>query len=272
MSETRRASADSATTPASGRPLPAAWRRAVAVGLIVSLGLGAAAPALADNDVDEYINDYLVYSPYVVPGQSEVELRAALYHDSSLVLDHLNGQTISVAHGFTDWWKAEVYLGEYTRLPRQPNTLRAYEFENTFQLAPNGEFWADPGFLVAYEFTTHLGQPNALEFGPLFAKRNGRYLQRLNLLWEKQIGTGAARGYEFRAAYSLSYQVQPWFAPGLEAYAHPDVHTYQLGPVVNGELAQHSGNELEYSAGVALGVNPRAPNMTFMLRLEYEFY
>lgn len=253
-------------------------RLILATCLVSALGLGFASPAAhADSELGEYINDYVVYSPYVVQGQSEIEIRAARYSDSSLVLDGLNGQVISVAHSFTDWWKTELYLGEYVRLPRQSSDLVAYEFENTFQLTPQGEYWADTGFLLSYEFSTHLGQANALEFGPLFEKRIGRFDQRLNLIWEREIGTGAARGYTFRSAYSLSYRVTPLFAPGIEAYFRPSDTSssnkiYQLGPVIYGEYASGTGNELEYSAGVVFGMNARAPDMTFLLRLEYEFF
>lgn len=241
--------------------------------LLVICALLLHAPAVhAQDELGESINDYVVYSPYVVQGQSEIELRAATYLDSSVVLNHLNGQVLSVAHSFTSWWKAEVYLGEYLQIPREPSNLEAYEFENTFQLAPQGEYWADPGFLLSYEFNTHLSEANELEFGPLFEKQSGRFDQRLNLIWEREIGTGAARGYSFRTAYSLSYRISPLFAPGLEAYLQPNSNYYQLGPVVYGEYASGAGNELEYSAGVVFGMNAHAPDMTLMLRLEYEFF
>ncbi|MGA9852250.1 MAG: hypothetical protein WBR15_04905 [Gammaproteobacteria bacterium] len=263
--------------------IPGKFRRKVAkVAALLftgALGLLCVVPAVhADSELGEYINDYVVYSPYVVQGQSEVELRASAYRDSSLVLDDLNGQVLSVAHSFTDWWKTELYLGEYLQIPRQPSNLVAYELENTFQLASPGKYWADPGFLFSYEFATHSAEPNELEFGPLFEKRSGRFVQRLNLIWEKEIGTGADHGYEFRSGYSISYQIRPWFAPGLEAYFRPGSNTspgtnaYQLGPVLYGEYAYGAGNELEYSAGVVFGMNPHAPDMTFMMRLEYEFF
>lgn len=228
--------------------------------------------ARAETELGEYVNDYIVYSPYVVPGQSEVELRATAYRDSSVVLNHLNGQVLSVAHSFTHWWKTELYLGQYLQLPRQPSTLMAYELENTFQLAPQGEYWADPGFLFSYEFNTHLGQANAVEFGPLFEKHSGRLDQRLNLIWEREIGTGAARGYVFRCAYSLSYRITRAFAPGVEIYARPNANQYQMGPVVYGEHVFGAGNEFEYSAGVVFGMNAHAPDTALMLRLEYEFF
>lgn len=217
-------------------------------------------------------NDFVVYSPYVTRGQSEIEFRSYSFIDSSDALDGERGYDISIAHSFTDWWKPEIYLGEYQRQPGQGTELVAYEFENTFQLTQVGEYWADIGFLASYEFATQPGEISALEFGPLFEKRNGRFVQKLNLIWEKQIGVGAGNYYEFRTAYSLSYQVRQWLAPGAEIYLRPHDNAYQIGPVLYGELVSSKGSELEYSAGVVFGANPGAPNQTLVLRLEYEFY
>lgn len=217
-------------------------------------------------------DDFVVYSPYVVKGQSEVEFRSYSFSDSSNTLDGERGYAISVAHSFTDWWKPEIYLGEYQRQPGQGMELQAYEFENTFQLTDTGEYWADLGFLASYEYATQPGVVSTLEFGPLFEKRAGRFVHKLNLIWEKQIGGSADNVYEFRTAYSLSYQLHRWLAPGGEIYVRPHDNAYQIGPVLYGELVTSGGDELEYSAGIVLGVNPGAPDKTFILRLEYEFY
>jgi hypothetical protein len=134
-----------------------------------------------------------------------------------------------------------------------------------------GEYWIDPGFIVSYEHMKASGQPDTLEFGPLFGKKNGRVDQRLNLIWEKQIGGGASGKYEFRSAYSINYQVTSAFQPGIEAYYRPNDSASHLGPVIRGELRSLTGRELEYSVGVVFGVNSRAPNQTVVTRLEYEF-
>jgi hypothetical protein len=240
--------------------------------LLITCALLAAPPAArADEGPVDFVNDFVIYSPTVVQGQSEVELRAAQYRDSSLVLDTARGHAFSIAHSFTDWWKAEVYLGQYIRAPRQPTTLDSYEFENTFQLAPTGEYWADPGFLVSYEYTPHNGQANEVEFGPLFQKQTGRVMQRLNLLWGKEVGTGAERQYEFRSAYSVSYSWRRGFAPGIEVFAHPANDAYMAGPVFYGEQIVGT-SELEYSAGMVFGLGRKSPDTTLMLRLEYEFF
>ncbi len=217
-------------------------------------------------------DDFIVYSPYVTQGQSEIEFRGFDELDRNPAINGKNAYEISVAHAFTGWWNTEFYLGEYQRLPGQNQQFIGNEFENVFQLTPEGKYWADAGFLLSYEYHSQNGVPNALEFGPLLEKHAGRFDHRVNLIWEKEIGPGANGQYEFRAAYSLSYRIVQTFAPGLEAYIRPGDQSYQIGPVFYGELASHRGNELEYSAGVVFGINPDAPSHTLLARLEYEFY
>jgi hypothetical protein len=233
--------------------------------------LGFSATAHADDEGPaEIINEYTLYSPYVVQGQSEVELRAAEFRDDSLVLNDTRGYVVSIAHSFTDWWQPEIYLGKYQTLPRNPNRFVGNEFENLFQLTETGKYWADVGFLASYEFASNRGEPNALEFGPLLARQDGQWFQRLNLIWEKQIGAGAGRNYEFRANYGLDWQWRPTLAPGVQLYLRPSQNVYQAGPALSGEW--HVGmSELEYSLAVVLSVNQNAPDRTLILNLEYEF-
>lgn len=260
---TARGSCRSASLPLSGR---------LAVCSLVALLLAAAQSRADDEGPMGAINGYVVYSPKVVKGQTEVEVRAAQYRDKSIVIDGGRGYLFSIAHSFTNWWRPEVYLGQYQRAPREPTRLMAYEFENIFQLAPAGKYWADPGFLVSYEFATHTGTGNELEFGPLLEKRSGRITQRLNLIWEHELGRFAeSDGYTFRGAYSVNYAWRREFAPRLEFYARPRTSSYQLGPVVYGE--HHVGtSELEYSAGVVFGLSHNASQATLLLRLEYEIF
>jgi hypothetical protein len=237
---------------------------------LAALGFSAAARA-DDEGPAEIIDEYTLYSPYVVQGQSEVEFRAAEFRDDSLVLNDTRGYVVSIAHSFTDWWQPEIYLGKYQTLPRNPNRFVGNEFENTFQLTPQGEYFADVGFLASYEFSSNRGEPNAIEFGPLLARQDGQWLQQLNLIWEKQIGAGSDRNYEFRANYGLSWQWRPVLAPGVQLYLRPAQNIYQVGPGLSGEW-HVGGSELEYNLGMVLGVNQNAPDRTLILNLEYEFF
>ncbi|HEY4127404.1 MAG TPA: hypothetical protein VGN70_05120 [Gammaproteobacteria bacterium] len=237
--------------------------RKSSVFLMFSL-LAAAGVARADDD-------FIVYSPYVTEGQSEIEFRSHQQFDADHALSNERAYVVSVSHSFTSWWRPEVYVGSYEREPGSANQLQGYEFENTFQLTDQGEYWADMGFLASYEYNTQPDEPGVLEFGPLFEKRIGRIDQRFNVIWEKELGGGASHHYETRVGYAASYAFNPMFAPGFEAYYRPDDEAHQIGPALNGEIASSSGNELEYSIAYLFGLNKGAPNRTLALRLEYEF-
>jgi len=220
-------------------------------------------------------NDYIVYSPYVVQGQSEVEVYGFGSQDARSDLNGASGYNISVAHAFTSWWKTEVYVGEFNRDPGGSTHPSGYEFENTFQLTTPGEYWADVGFLASYAYNKQPGLANSIEFGPLLEKLSGHIDQRLNLIWQRPIGSGDSGSNEFRSAYSIRYKInagQATYSPGLEAYYRPGDNATQLGPILYGELRTDAGSELEYSLGVVFGINQGAPDKTLLARLEYEFF
>ena len=221
-------------------------------------------------------NDFIVYSPHVVKGQSEVEMYGFNSQDGRSDLDGASGYNISVAHAVTSWWKPEIYIGEFNRDPGETTLYPSgYEFENTFQLTEMGEYWADVGFIASYAQNIQPGALNAVEFGPLLEKKYGNFDQRLNLIWGKQLGDGASNVLSFRSAYSISYNIhadKATYSPGIEAYYRPNDNANQIGPVFYGELRTDKGSELEYSLGVVFGINPDAPAKTLLARLEYEFF
>lgn len=233
--------------------------------LLLSLLLaGGTSAARADDD-------FIVYSPYVTDGQSEFEFRAHQQFDGDPSLNNERSYLFSVAHAFTGWWHPEIYVATYERESGGPNFLQGYEFENIFQLTDQGHYWADLGFIASYAWNKQPGEPGVLEFGPLFEKLTGRIDQRLNFIWEKQLGADAERQYHLRATYAFGYQIRPLFAPGFEAYYRPADDARQIGPALGGELDMESGNEFEYSLAYLFGINQGAPNRVLALRLEYEF-
>lgn len=242
------------------------WYRhpGLAAGLV--LALAAIAPhARAD--------DFIVYSPHVVATQSEIELRGYHYVDPRDDYHGGSAAELSVAHTFNAWWKAELYLARYQKTPGEGEHLLGYEFENTFQLTPAGEYWADFGFLASYEHNTRPGKPDAAEFGPLIEKTAGRFTHTVNLIWEKQLGARASGKYEFRYSYQGTYTVSSAFRPGIEAYGRPADNAYQAGPVVTGDWhIPNSTGELEYRFGVVFGINASAPRHTLLAQVEYEFF
>ena len=220
-------------------------------------------------------NDFIVYSPYVVQGQSEVETFSFISQDGRSNLNGASGSNFSVAHTFTSWWKTEVYFAQLNRAPGEPTHPSGYEFENTFQLTNPGELWVDVGFLASYAHNIQPGIPNGVEFGPLLEKLSGHIDQRLNLIFGKQLGGPTSGTYQFRSAYSISYNIdytKARFAPGIEVYYRPNDNAYQIGPVLYGELRTDAGREFEYSFGIVFGINQGAPDKTLLARLDYEFF
>ena len=142
------------------------------------------------------------------------ELRGYRYDDARANFKDGNAAEVSIAHAPIDWWKPEIYLAKYERVPGSVGRLIGYEFENTFQLTQQGEYWADVGFLASYEHTTVAGAPDAVEFGPLVEKTTGRFAQTFNFIWEKQVRAGASgKGVHSKATKN--------YLPGLPPLFHP---------------------------------------------------
>lgn len=251
------------------RAFSAATRTRVVMGIrTLIIGIGTSLLGMGQVLAD----DFIVYSPYVIESQNEVELRG--YHYADARADHTGGGAeVSIARGVTQWWKTEVYLAKYVKTPESQGRLQGYEFENTFQLTPPGKYVVDLGFLASYERNTVHGVPDAVEFGPLLKRTVGRFAHTANLIWEKQVGAHAQSHYDLRYSYAGTYAASRAFRPGIEAYARPADHAYQAGPIVTGELHLPGANgNLEYRVGVGLGINTDAPRQTWTARLEYEFF
>jgi hypothetical protein len=234
------------------------------LGTLVALNALAVRTAHADND-------FKVYSPYVIQDRSEIEFAGFSYQDGNPGLNDAQGYDFSVAYGVTDWWKSEIYLAQFNHDPGGGTHFSGNEFENTFQLAQMGEYWVDPGFIISYDHIKTSNTPDVLEFGPLFQKRVNRINQRLNLIWEKEIGGSASGKFEFRSSYSVNYRITSAVQPGLEAYYRPNDKASHLGPVISGELYTIAGSETEYTLGVVFGLNSQSPDRVLIARLEFEF-
>ena len=234
--------------------------------LALSLWLLAAAGTGAHAD------DFIVYSPHVNRGQSEIELRGFYASDSRFAFDGQAASELSLAHAFTGWWKPEIYVAEYENNPGENTGLVGYELENTFQFTQPGEYWVDIGLVASLELPSVKGENDRLEFGPLFERTFGRFDHRLNLIWEKELGDRASRRYEFRYSYSGTYALSGPLQPGLEFYGRPADRAYQIGPIAHGEwnIPGTTGN-IEYRVGLLEGINTDAPRRTWVAQFEYEF-
>ena len=117
-----------------------------------------------------HADDFIVYAPYVMATKKEIELRGFHVNDAR---GEQGGDAaeLSISYGVNDWWKPELYLLEYAKEPGSSGRLEGYEFENTFQITPAGQYFADFGFLAAYGHSTVADSHDTVEFGPLIAMK-----------------------------------------------------------------------------------------------------
>ena len=218
-------------------------------------------------------DDFIVYSPYVTKGQSEAELRVSSQLDNQININGTHAIQSSISHAWTSWWRPELYIASFERPARGNLKQTGYELENIFQLSPEGKYIADGGFLLSYAYKSQEGVPNTIEFGPLLERHDKHFDEKVNLIWEKETGRNASNKYAFRTAVSLTYHVKKQISPSIEMYFRPNDHSYQIGPVIVGEILNNKqGAEIEYRIGTIFGINKAAPNMTILGSIAYEFF
>lgn len=224
--------------------------------------------------------EYKIYSPYVVLGENELEARAYYNQDDLNAVDGTGAYKFAFGHAFTDFWATEIYA----ELEHESGEteFEAVEWENRFQLTPQGKYWADFGLLAEAEFATESGHPHELKFGPVIEKAFGRTVATVNLFVEREFGPHAEDETELAYAARIRYRLDPRFEPSLEIYGSPgdisgfepgDEQRHQIGPGFYGQTHLAGSQKIKYSAAALYGITDAgSPNWTFVVRLEYEFY
>ncbi|MEQ1879962.1 MAG: FTR1 family protein [Burkholderiales bacterium] len=222
---------------------------------------------------------YKVYSPNVDQGEAEVEYRG--YHDMDNDAARDGGQKhkIGGGYGFTDFWFSEFYAG-YENPPNGPMTREAFEWENRFQLTDQGEYFADFGFLIEYENAAH-GGTDELKLVPIFEKTFDKWVGTANLIFERQIGSGASSGTVFAYGARAKYLMSPSLQPAVELFGETgrighsgDFNTQEhwIGPALYGSIGLGNKSKIGYSAAFLFGTTSVSSDNRAILRLEYEFY
>jgi high-affinity iron transporter len=221
-----------------------------------------------------------VYMPAVVQGEAEIELRGHYDSDNDPALDKGQKYKLDLGYAPTDFWLTEAVV-EVAKEGPDSTKLDSFEWENIFQLTPQGKYWLDAGFLAAIEFPAHAGNPKKIEFGPLLQKQVGPILNTVNLLFVKEAGTNAHKPLQSSYAWQTKWLLHPTFEPGFEAYGDfgdvRDFHIgkdmqHQAGPAIFGSFNIGAGQKLRYEAGVLFGLNSATPDASLKWTLEYEFF
>src|ERR1700732_1351503 len=130
--------------------------------LLVAVGFAAIAfPASAD---------FQVRSPIVEHRECEFEHNGSVTVDKAKSgLNNSQSYTNSIGCGITPFWKLELE-GEHGAPSGTNLKFNATTLENTFQLTPQDEYWADLGFFAEYSHSALTHQPNTVTFGPIVQK------------------------------------------------------------------------------------------------------
>jgi hypothetical protein len=224
---------------------------------------------------------YSIHSPHVELGENALEAQAYYNQDNNAAVDGSGEYKFSFEHGFTTFWVSEIEA-KFAYANGSGSELKALEWENKFQLTPQGKYWADFGLLAEAEFSVQ-GDAHEFEFGPLIGKSFGRTEVTVNLFLEREFGPDAGAETEFSYRARLRYRLSPHFEPAIEAYGSPgdignfepgDEQRHQLGPAFYGQAPLGgSGQKIEYSAAALAGLTGAgSPDWTFVLRTEYDFF
>jgi len=239
------------------------------VGFILSAvsAVGSAAP-------------FKVYSPIVETGVTEVEYRGFRDFDRRDDVNRSATHKLGIGRGLSDRWATEVY-GEFEREGNEALRLESYEWENLFQFAPQGKYWADTGLLVEYEHPARADDPRKLTLAPLIEKELGdRFVATVNLRFSVEGGTNSTPGTTFSYAAQLKYNLAPKFDPAIEAFGEPgrlnhfsgySRQPHWIGPAFYGKVNLEHGQALTYSAAALIGVSRAASDTRAVFRMEYEF-
>ena len=259
---------------------PKTDRRVSVWGNWTTMGLAAMATSMICGANNALAIDYVVYSPLVVRGEKEMEYRSYYHLDNRPEINGQQGYRVAVGAGLTDFWYSDIY-GNFSKGYGGGLKAQGVEWENRFQLAPQGKYWLDMGFLSEIEYRFQANAPYEVSVGPLLEKQIGRTVTTLNLLLEKTFGNNANSGVEFEYKARLRYLLKRAFSPAVEAYGSPGyigrfapvaAQRHQIGPALYGTLRTGPSQVFSYSGAALFGLTKASPDLTLVLRMEYEFY
>lgn len=235
-------------------------------GLVVAM-LIASRPAFA---IDK------IYSPVVVKGEMELEYNGNRTFDSDPGKDNAQAHEIELGYTPTDRWQTQAVL-ELERAPGEETRVSAVAWENVLQFWEQGDKWADAGVLFSYLHGLHHDSADAVEAKLLLEKQSGKFLHRLNIGGNQEVGSNASGGPDFSAQWSSRYRYSPLFEPGFEIQSdfgqdnvlgHFRNQQHYVGPAAYGELIQN----IKYEAAFFFGVSDAAARNAARFKLEYEHF
>ncbi len=218
-----------------------------------------------------------VYSPYVERGELELESKGIHENDIDGGDENADAYRFSAGYGFTDFWFSEFAV-ELEHEGPEALKVESFEFENVFQLTPQGKYGLDFGMLAEIEVPRQGDDPVSLVVGPLVAKDIGRTVHIANILFEKQFGTNRESGVSLGYAWESRWRLNPYFEPGFDAFGTfgeignftpASEQDHRIGPMFAGAVEAGRGAKISYALGVLFGLTHDSPDLSLNWRIEY---
>ena len=251
---------------------PRAVVRAAIILVAATLGFGFSHAAWAD---------FTIHPPIVEYQEFEVEHNGSYTFDPDPAKKHNETGTLELGYGFLPWWGTELEFAWSRTASDPPRRLDEITWENTFQLADQGEYWLDPGIFAEVGKSTRVGNTHHLEIGPTLQKEWGQTVHVINLFFEHPFGPDNDEksvnfNYAWQSLWTVTREVQPGFeifgdvgpvdrAPGIKD------QELRIGPVTYGTFSfgQRLG-ELRYGVGYLLGLTHGTEKGALKWNLEWE--
>jgi hypothetical protein len=191
--------------------------------------------------------------------------------------------TNEIEYGITPFLRLGLE-GESAAPPGRNLRYEATALEGTFQLTPEGKYWADVGFFAEYEQAHVKDGANAFTFGPLIQKEVSNVLgfdtvHTFDLLFTKEAGPHHSDDTPVLVAWQSRLRVNPLFEPGVELFSQFDNITspgqladqqHRLGPMFAGAYSLAPFGSVKYEVGYLFGLTRATEQGTVRWRLEYE--
>ncbi len=216
-----------------------------------------------------------VYGPNVRRGQVELEARSGVLNGGP------GGGEWSVvgeaAYGVTDWWRPAA-LFEVEREAGGEARLEAVGFENVFDFTATREWPVHFGAYAEYEANLQ-DDPHKIELKLLAERTSGPLRLRLNLIGEREVGSGSDNQWEFGYAAQGLWSLNDDVAVGVEGFGDAGTdsefgrfgdHAHYWGPVAQFEAFENDRGELEVGLGYLFGSADAEADGQFRLSLEWE--
>ena len=232
------------------------------------------------------------------PAHAEFKLRYPTVEYREVELEH-NGDTTfdkaksgknnnqsytnELEYGFTPFLRLGIEAASAAP-PGQNLNYAATALESTFQLTPQGKYWADLGFFAEYDHAATRSGADSFTFGPLIQKEVPNVygvdtVHTLNLLFAKEVGPHRSDDTPFLFAWQSRLRLHPLFEPGVELFSQIDNiaspgqladQQHRLGPMFAGAYSLAPYGKVKYELGYLFGLTRVTEQGAVRWRLEYE--